>query len=69
MPRRDTWTTQLFIKGHPGNVRDGLYSGLGDAAARDSVTMDFRPLTGSTVGELAARFDIVLGITSEDRAG
>jgi len=67
-PRRDPWTTQLFIKGHPGNVRDGVYSELGNAAARDSVTKDFRPLKGSMAGELAARFDIVLGITSEDRA-
>ena len=59
------WTTQLFIKGDPGNERDGLYRQLADQAARDSVTMDFAPVKGSRAGELAARFDIFLGITSE----
>ena len=55
------WTTQLFIKGYPGNERDGVYQEIGDASARDSVTKDFVPLKTSRVGELAARFDIVLG--------
>ncbi len=63
----EPWTTQLFIKGNPGNERDGVYRNIGDAAARDSVTMDFVPLKSSRVNELAARFDIVMGITAEDR--
>jgi protocatechuate 3,4-dioxygenase, beta subunit len=62
--RRD-WTTQLFIKGDPGNERDGIYRNIGDRAARDSVTVDFVPVKGSRIAELAARFDIVLGITPE----
>ena len=36
-----------------------------DPKARKSVTIDFAPLEGSRIGELAARFDIVLGFTPE----
>ena len=59
------WTTQLFVKGEPGNARDGVYRGIGDAAARESVTMEFSAVKASRIGEVAARFDIVLGITPE----
>jgi protocatechuate 3,4-dioxygenase, beta subunit len=60
------WTTQLFMKGDPGNARDGIYRRVGDEAARDTVTMEFAPLKRSRIGELAARFDIVLGLTAQD---
>lgn len=66
LPGRRPWTTQLFVKGHPGNARDGVYAQLGDQAARDSVTMEFVPIQDSRIGELAARFDIVLGATPQD---
>jgi protocatechuate 3,4-dioxygenase beta subunit len=59
------WTTQLFIKGEPGNERDGIYRRIGDAAARATVTMEFAPVKESRIGELAARFDMVLGTTAE----
>jgi hypothetical protein len=36
--------------------------------ARDSITIAFNPVEGSTVGELAANFDIVIGKTPEDSA-
>jgi len=65
MKGREAWTTQLFIKGHPGNARDGVYREIGDEAARSSVTVDFEPIKGSPVGEVAARFDIILGVTLE----
>ena len=57
------FTTQLFIKGDPGNAQDGVYRGIGDQASRDLVTRDFAPVKESRIGELAARFDIVLGVT------
>jgi protocatechuate 3,4-dioxygenase beta subunit len=63
---REPWTTQLFIKGFPDNERDGVYRQIGDARARESVTMDFAPVPSSRIGELAARFDIVLGLTAGD---
>jgi protocatechuate 3,4-dioxygenase, beta subunit len=60
---REPWNTQLFVKGEPGNEQDGIYSRIGDAQARASVTVDFTPLPDSRIGEVAARFDIVLGAT------
>ncbi len=38
---------------------------IGDPKARAAVTVDFAPLKSSRGGELAARFDIVLGFTPE----
>lgn len=64
MKGRQPWTTQLFIKGFPGNQRDGIYNRIGDAKAQESVTVPFVPVAGSRIGELAAKFDIVLGLTS-----
>jgi protocatechuate 3,4-dioxygenase, beta subunit len=60
---REPWTTQLYIKGHPGNQRDALYSAIGGATAQAAVTVDFVPIGNSRIGELAARFDIVPGFT------
>jgi protocatechuate 3,4-dioxygenase beta subunit len=57
-------TTQLYIKGFAQNERDGIYRGLGARAAL--VTKEFAPLPGSTLGELATHFEIVLGATPED---
>jgi len=59
-------TTQLYVKGHPMNARDGIYRRIRDDAARASVTVDFQPLKGSKIDELTADFDIVLGTTPED---
>jgi protocatechuate 3,4-dioxygenase beta subunit len=61
------WTTQLFIEGEPGNDRDGVFGEIGDAQAQASVTVDFAPVKDSRIGELAARFDIVLGLTPVDQ--
>jgi protocatechuate 3,4-dioxygenase beta subunit len=58
-------TTQCYIKGHPQNANDGVLRGIRDEKVRASVLVDFAPLAGSRVGELAARFDIVLGLTPE----
>lgn len=60
------FTTQCYVKGHPQNERDGIYRGIRDPQARDSVTVDFAPLAGSDAGELAAKFDVVLGLTPGD---
>ena len=60
------FTTQCYVKGHPQNERDGVYRGIRDAKARDSVTVDFAPIPESKLGELAANFDIVLGMPPGD---
>jgi protocatechuate 3,4-dioxygenase beta subunit len=59
-------TTQCFVKGHPQNERDGILRSIRDARQRESVLADFRPLEGSRIGELTARFDVVLGLTPDD---
>ncbi len=63
-PGRDPWTTQLYIKGYSGNQRDPIYQRIGDAQAQETVTVDFAPIKDSRIGELAAKFDIILGFTA-----
>ena len=62
---KELLTTQCYIKGHPANERDGIWRRLGDEKMRNLVTVDFAPLPGAKAGELAARFDVVLGSTPE----
>ncbi|HVX59620.1 MAG TPA: protocatechuate 3,4-dioxygenase [Pirellulales bacterium] len=65
MQGRDKFTTQCYVKGDPGNERDGILRRIRDAKARESVIIDFAPVKQSRAGELAAKFDIVLGFTPE----
>jgi protocatechuate 3,4-dioxygenase beta subunit len=62
---KELLTTQCYVKGEPGNERDGIFRGIRDAKAREAVLVDFAPLKNSRIGELGARFDIVLGWTPE----
>jgi len=63
MKGRDKWTTQCYIKGEPRNEKDGVYRNIVDPKARAAVAIDFAPIKASRIGELAARFDILLGFT------
>ena len=58
-------TTQCYVKGHANNERDGIWRSVRDPKIRDAITVDFAPIKESKIGELAARFDIVLGVTPE----
>jgi len=62
---KELLTTQCYVKGSPHNEKDGIYRNLRDPKAREALTIDFNPLEGSRIGELTARFDIVLGYTPE----
>ena len=62
---RDTWTTQCYVTGEARNETDNLLNRIRDPRARETVIVDFVPLQGSQIGELSARFDIVLGVTPE----
>ena len=64
-------TTQLYIKGHAGNENDsvvrgssrGRGSGQGGRQVSnplDFLAVEFNPVPGSKIGELAATFDIVV---------
>lgn len=57
---RDTFTTQCYIKGEPQNETDGI---LTRTQGRETLIVPFTPIPSSKAGELAARFDIVLGLT------
>lgn len=63
MKGREKWTTQCYIKGHPGNEKDGIWKSVKDEKQRDAITVDFAPIKTSKVGELSARFDVVMGFT------
>lgn len=63
---KELLTTQCYIKGHTGNDRDFIYRSLRDARSRDALTIDFVPVKGSKIGELSARFDMVLGVTPQE---
>ena len=63
---RELLTTQLLIRGHEGNVRDGIFGSTRDLIDRELLMTDFKPMKESKIGELAAHFDIVLGRTPDE---
>lgn len=60
------FTTQMLVDGHPQNEGDILFNRIEDPAARKTLLVDFKPIEGSPIGELSARFDIVLDHTVEE---
>jgi protocatechuate 3,4-dioxygenase beta subunit len=62
---KELLTTQCYIQGEARNERDGIFRAIRGQKARDAVLVDFKPIPDSRIGELAARFDIVLGVTPE----
>jgi len=61
--QRELLTTQCYVKGDARNDRDGVLLGIRDVRQRQSVIVPFDPVKESKIGELAAKFDIVLGTT------
>ncbi|MCY2964873.1 MAG: protocatechuate 3,4-dioxygenase [Planctomycetota bacterium] len=62
---REKFTTQLYIQGHPGNDGDGVLKGVRDLKDRAALMADFQAIPDSKIGELAAKFNVVLGSTPE----
>ncbi len=58
--------TQALVKGHPDNARDLLTDRFPAPGALDTLMAEYRPLPGSSLGELTANFDIVLGRTAQE---
>ena len=56
-------TTECFVKGYKNNERDGIYRRAIASKGGQQLPVDFTPIKGSRIGELAAKFDIVLGYT------
>ena len=63
MKGREKFTTQCYIKGEPRNAKDGVLLDIQDSKERASVIVPFSPVKESRIGEVAARFDVVLGFT------
>ncbi|VTS01863.1 intradiol ring-cleavage dioxygenase : Protocatechuate 3,4-dioxygenase beta subunit OS=Singulisphaera acidiphila (strain ATCC BAA-1392 / DSM 18658 / VKM B-2454 / MOB10) GN=Sinac_5427 PE=4 SV=1: Dioxygenase_C [Gemmata massiliana] len=61
--KKELLTTQLYVKGDPGNEKDGIWKGVRNEKQRDAITVDFEKVKGSKTGELAANFVVILGVT------
>ena len=62
--RKELLTTQCYIKGHPGNARDGVLRGIRDPKDRAALMADFVAVKDSKIGEVAAKWDIIVGVTA-----
>jgi protocatechuate 3,4-dioxygenase beta subunit len=63
---KDLLVTQMYAADEKErNAKDGIYMSVKDEKQRASITVDFAKIKGSKAGELAANFDIVLGVTPE----
>lgn len=61
---KDLLVTQLYVAGEEErNKKDGIYMGVKDKKQRESITVEFAPIKDSKLKELAANFNLVLGIT------
>lgn len=63
--KKELLVTQCYNKGEPQNMKDGIFRNIKDTKARDTLLVDYQPVKGSKVGELAGSFDLVLGVTPE----
>jgi len=61
-------TTQMLTRGNAANANDGLFRRFKDQTLRDALTAEYKPIAESKFGELAAQFDLVLGITPDENA-
>jgi protocatechuate 3,4-dioxygenase beta subunit len=59
------FTTQMLVAGDPANARDNLVRNLSEAELR-TLLVPFTPVADSRLGELDARFEIVLGETARE---
>ena len=63
---RRIMATQALVKGHEANARDLITRRIRDPKVLETLLVDYRPLPGSTLGELTANFDIRLGLTAQE---
>jgi protocatechuate 3,4-dioxygenase beta subunit len=62
---KELLTTQCYVRGHPGNERDGIWRAVKDEKQRAAITIEFAKMKESKIGELAAKFDVILGLTPQ----
>ena len=56
--------TQALVKGHEANARDLITQRIKEPKLLETLMVEYKPLPGSTLGELTASFDIHLGRTA-----
>jgi protocatechuate 3,4-dioxygenase beta subunit len=61
---RRIMATQALVKGHEANERDLITRRFTDPKLLETLMVEYRPLPGSSLGELTANFDIRLGRTA-----
>ena len=59
--------SQIFINGHQGNARDGIFRGAGGIIERELVCAEWRRVPNTRTPEFQANFDIILGVTPDER--
>ena len=59
-PSGNELTTQMYIRGYPGNKRDGLFRRLGSEARKQAASAEFVKNPDDSA-ELMAQWDVVLG--------
>lgn len=64
---RTLLTSQFFISGHQGNARDFIYRGVGGIVERELVSAEWRRIPDTRIPEYRVNFDIVVGVTPEER--
>ncbi|MGI8603579.1 MAG: intradiol ring-cleavage dioxygenase [Verrucomicrobiales bacterium] len=60
------FTTQTYWSGETGNNSDGVLNGVTNAEQKASVILNYRPVAGTTTGEVEVLWDIVMGLTPID---
>ncbi len=64
---RTLLTSQLFIHGHAGNRRDGIYRNVGGIFERELVTAQWVRIPNTRTPQYNATLDIILGVTPDER--
>lgn len=64
---KEILTTQVMIRDHENNRRDGIFAQAGDLVDQELVQADWVLMQGTKTPEYTAKFDIVLGLTPDDR--
>ena len=57
----------MLIKGDARNEKDGIFRVIKEAKIRDSLMAEFKAIGKSKIGELTANWDVVLGVTPDER--
>ena len=64
---KELLTSQIMIAGHEQNKGDGVLREAGGVFEQELMMAEFKAMKGSKIGELEAKFDIVIGKTPDEK--